>query len=139
MLSHSKWVFTGMLLTAGFLLCAAEPGPQLEHGKYLVEEVAKCGDCHTPMGENGAPDQTRLLKGGPLPFQPVKPMEAWHGAAPDLTASSRLWQRWGEKGLVNFLQTGLGPTGHRAAPPMPLYHLRAGDAEAIVAYLKTLR
>jgi mono/diheme cytochrome c family protein len=129
----------GLLFAAAVMVPAAPPEPQAERGKYLVEEVAQCGACHTPMGEDGQPDRAKWLKGGALVFQPVKPIEKWHGAAPDLTASGRLWQRWGEKGLVNFLQTGLGPSGNRADPPMPLYKMRAEDAEAIVAYLKTLR
>lgn len=128
-----------MLFAAALLVRAAPAEAQEERGKYLVEEVAKCGACHTPAGEDGQPDSAKWLKGGMLGFQPVKPMEKWHKGAPDLTASGRLWQRWGEKGLVAFLQTGQGPSGNRADPPMPTYKMRAEDAEAIVAYLKTLK
>ncbi len=116
---------------------ALAESPQ-ERGKYLVEEVARCGACHTPLGAEGQPDRSKWLKGGPLPFQPAKPVEEWHAAAPDLTSSGRLFQRWGQKGLVTFLETGRGPSGNRADPPMPLYRLRPEDAEAVVAYLKTL-
>ncbi len=109
-----------------------------ERGKYLVEEVAKCGDCHTPMGPDG-PQRDKWMKGAVLTFQPVHPMTAWSQAAPDLTPSGKLWQKWREAGLTRFLQTGLGPSGRAASPPMPAYKLRAEDAEDIVAYLKTLK
>src|SRR2546430_8536848 len=28
---------------------------QIERGKYLVEQVARCGDCHSPVNEKGEP------------------------------------------------------------------------------------
>lgn len=118
------------------VICASE---QTERGKYLTEEVAKCQDCHTPRGSDGQLDREKWLKGAVLDFQPMQPMKEWHKTSPDLTPGSRLWQRWGEKGLTEFLKTGLGPNGHAADPPMPAYKLKAEDAEAIVAYLKSLK
>lgn len=112
---------------------------QTERGKYLVEEVAKCQDCHSPRLPDGQFDRTKWLKGSVLGFQPIEPIKEWHKTAPDLTSSGRLWQRWKEKGIVEFLKTGLGPSGHKADPPMPTYNLKPEDAEAIVAYLKTLQ
>ena len=112
---------------------------QTERGKYLVEEVAKCQDCHTPRGADGQLDREKWLKGTVLDFQPMQPVKEWHKTSPDLTPGSRLWQRWTEKGITEFLKTGLGPSGHTADPPMPTYKLKAEDAEAIVAYLKTLK
>ena len=109
-----------------------------EHGKYLVEQMAMCGDCHTPMGPTG-PELDKSLKGSVLTFGPLQPMKQWHTTAPDITSSSKLFQKWGEAGLTKFLETGLGPSGHAAAPPMPPYKLKANDAEDIVAYLKTLK
>lgn len=118
------------------VVCAESPA---ERGKYLVEEVAKCGDCHTPAGANGAPDPARNLKGAMLPFAPLQAVPKWHKIAPDLTPTGRLIQRWGAPGLVKFLTTGTGPNGNAADPPMPAYKLKPEDAEAIVAYLKTLK
>jgi len=109
-----------------------------ERGKYLVDEVAKCGDCHTPMVE-GKPDTSKYLKGAVLGFQPIGEVKGWHKTSPDLTPGSRLWQRWGEKGLTNFLMTGKGPSGNAADPPMPAYRMKAEDAEAIVQYLRSLK
>lgn len=110
----------------------------VERGKYLVEEVAKCQDCHTPMTAEGAPDKTKWLKGTPLGFAPTHDVPSWHKTAPDITGSSNLFKRWQAKGVVDFLMTGKNPRGHEADPPMPAYHLTKEDAEAIVAYLQSL-
>jgi hypothetical protein len=132
------------ILPALFMVTLALPGVilaagEVERGKYLVEEVAKCQDCHTPRGSDGQLDQTKWLKGAVLDFQPLQPMKEWHKTSPDLTPGSRLWQRWGEKGLTEFLKTGLGPSGHAADPPMPAYKLSSDDAGVIVQYLKSLK
>ncbi len=58
---------------------------------------------------------------------------------PDLTPGSRLFTRWGEAGIVKFLNTGLNPGGKPADRPMPSYKLSKDDAEALVEYLKTLK
>ena len=112
---------------------------KVARGKYLVEEVAKCGDCHTPKTSEGALDREKWLKGTTLDFQPMQPVKGWHKTSPDLTPGSRLWQRWAEAGLVKFLSTGLGPSGKSADPPMPMYKMTQEDAEAVVGYLKSLK
>jgi len=117
----------------------ARASDHVERGNYLVEERAKCQDCHTPRGADGQLDQTKWLKGAVLGFEPMQPVKDWHKTSPDLTPGGRLWQRWGEKGLTEFLKTGLGPSGHAADPPMPAYKIKAEDAEAMVAYLKSLK
>src|SRR5258708_33900496 len=111
---------------------------KVARGKYLVEEVARCQECHTPKSADGQFDKEKWLKGAVLNIQPIEPVKGWHKTSPDLTKSSRLWQRWGEQGLVNFLKTGKGPSGNLADAPMPTYKLAPDDAEAVVAYLKSL-
>lgn len=132
----------GGLACAVSLIVFAPPsraaGNKVEHGRYLVEEVAKCGDCHTPV-QNGEYDRSNWMKGGALSFAPTKPIPNWHKTAPDITSAGALFERWGEKGLVTFLTTGKGPRGNAAGPPMPPYKLKRDDAEAIVEYLKTLK
>ena len=130
-----------MLIGAAAKTIDAKQGSsdQVERGRYLVEEVAKCGDCHTPMGPDGQLDKSKWLKGSPLAFAPIGKPPKWEDHAPDLTSSGRLFQRWGEKGIATFLATGKGPRGDTADPPMPTYTLKQSDAEAIVAYLNTLK
>ena len=131
-----------MLKTIG-LFCAAAVlslgADSASRGKYLVEEVAKCQDCHTPRSESGELDKTKWLKGATLDFAPIHEVKGWHKTSPDLTGGGPLFTRWKEAGLVKFLETGLGPKGNKADPPMPLYTLSHDDAQAIVDYLKTLQ
>lgn len=128
--------------TAFFVFCvataAADP-KSVEWGKYLVEEVAKCGDCHTPKDEKGQFDKTKWLKGAVLDFAPLQPVPGWHKTSPDLTPTSSLWKKWGEGAMVKYLTTGLTPKGKPADPPMPAYTLTQKDAEAIIDYLKSLK
>jgi mono/diheme cytochrome c family protein len=117
----------------------AAAGSDVEHGRYLVEYVAGCPDCHTPRLENGEFDKTRWLKGAMLDFQPIHPIPHWKAASPDITPSGPKWTRWGEAGFVRFLETGAWPDGDKADPPMPAYRLHARDAKAVGDYLKTLK
>ena len=114
--------------TAGLALSAAAAQTLAERGEYLVNTVAQCGSCHTPLNADRQPDLSRNLKGAKLP----------DANAPDLTAGA-LWARWKEDGVRRFLETGLEPSGAMAKPPMPRFQLRPDDALAITEYLKTLR
>jgi mono/diheme cytochrome c family protein len=120
---------------------AARPGAQdanVQRGKYLVEEVARCQECHTPKLAAGDFDRSKWLKGGPLSVTPMATIAGWHASAPDITSTSALWQRWGDDGMAKFLETASNPRGGKAGPPMPAYHIAHEDAVAIVAYLKSL-
>lgn len=107
-------------------------------GKYLVEEVARCQECHTAKTATGEPDKAKWLKGGTLDFKPMNEGIKWHATTPDLTSTSPLWQRWGTDGVVKFLETAKNPRGHAADRPMPTYQLPHDDATAIATYLKSL-
>src|SRR5574340_610171 len=127
----------GCLLLSVHAVCLPQtPAWQVERGRYLVENVGMCQDCHTPMGPAGL-DRARWLKGSLLGFQPTQPIPGFVKLAPDITPAGLLWRSWGEKGIVNFLQTGVAPNGSKANPPMPEYKLSAADAAAVAAYLKT--
>src|SRR6516162_6511436 len=92
-------VFRGIraaAMVAGLATPALRADSMDERGKYLVDEIAKCGTCHTPAVE-GKPDPAKYLKGAVLEIQPIGEIKGWHKTSPDLTPGSRLWQRWGEK------------------------------------------
>ena len=112
--------------------------PKTQRGKYLVEEVARCQECHTPKTDAGDLDTTKMLKGAKLNIAPIATITGWHAASPDLTSTSALWQRWGDDGMIKFLETAKNPRGGKAGPPMPAYTMKHEDADAIVAYLKSL-
>jgi mono/diheme cytochrome c family protein len=114
-------------------------GSGVEYGRYLVENLGGCVDCHTPMLENGQFDKAHWLKGAMLNFQPTGTVPHWKAMSPDITPSGPKWKKWGEAGFVKFLETAAWPDGDTADPPMPAFHLHASDATAIVDYLKTLK
>jgi len=111
---------------------------KVQRGKYLVEDVARCQECHTPKTETRDFDQSKWLKGAKLEVAPIAAIQGWHAASPDITSTSALWQRWGADGMTRFLETAKNPRGGKAGSPMPAYTLPHDDADAIVAYLKSL-
>jgi len=111
---------------------------RIARGKYLVEEVAKCQDCHTPKMDNGNYIKSMWMKGATLNLVPAAPVPGWHATTPNVTGGSDLWKRWGDDGMVRFFETGKTPRGTNAGAPMPTYTLKHEDAEAVVAYLKSL-
>jgi mono/diheme cytochrome c family protein len=113
---------------------AQKSDPVLMRGRYLVENVGLCADCHTPRTEKGQFDRSRWMFGAALPFQPTVPM-SWAPAAPPLAGLPSM----NEAQAMTFLQTGKRPDGSIARPPMPEYRFDAADAQAVVIYLKSLK
>ena len=108
---------------------------QIAHGEYLVKGVAGCPDCHTPMNEKGEPIQAKWLKGTKLTFAPTVPVPNWADTSPNIAGL----QGWDHEKAIQLLMTGLAPNGQPARPPMPQYHMNRADAEAVVAYLQSLK
>src|SRR5207247_6121515 len=97
------------ILTCLLVYPAFSQSDKLARGKYLVEEVARCQECHTPRQADGKFDDTKWLKGATLKIQPIEETKAWHKTSPDLTSSSRLWTSpsWGDAGVLKLLTAGL--------------------------------
>jgi mono/diheme cytochrome c family protein len=128
---------TGLLVVVSLgYAFAAPPANQakIARGKYLVDAIAKCGDCHSPLNEKGEPIPGKEFKGATLTFKPVTPMPVWADRAPNI-AGLRGWE---VEDAVKFLMTGLAYNDLPARPPMPQYKMSKEDAEAVVAYLKSL-
>ena len=56
-----KVILLAMLAGAG-LASAAQAAASVERGDYLVNTIAGCGNCHTPLGPNG-PEFDKALSG----------------------------------------------------------------------------
>jgi len=128
----------GLSLACGWV-CVAAQLDAVSYGRYLVDVVGKCGECHTPVEADGESVRNTNLRGAALGVSPICDKKNAAKLAPDLTPSGRLFSKWGERQLVKYLETGFDPQGATAQCPMPAYKLRPHDAEAIVTYLKTLR
>jgi mono/diheme cytochrome c family protein len=106
----------------------------IAHGAYLVNEVARCGTCHTRhLAKGGNLDMTRHLQGAELWFTTkVKFKGELKEHVPDITFSGKAGQ-WGEAKMIQFLSSG---GKHNA--PMPAYKLSVEDARAVTIYLLSL-
>lgn len=116
---------------------SATGGPdqnQIERGRYLVEEVGKCSECHTPRDANGDLDNSRYLAGAPIWIMPVRPKPNWAMRAPALAGFEGFTVDQGE----TILEKGVGPNGLPIQSPMHIYHMHHEDAQAIIAYLRSL-
>jgi mono/diheme cytochrome c family protein len=121
-------------LGAAVAASAAPVSDPIARGKYLVEQAGQCQDCHTPRNEKGEFVKEQWLMGGALPFKPVAPMP-WMAAAPPIAGLPTLTREQ----AVHFLTTGERPGKPQVTPPMPEYRFDKADAEAIAAFLKSLR
>ena len=108
---------------------------QLSRGKYLVERVGMCADCHSPRNERGQFVKEQWLTGSPLAFKPTVPIPGWVEVAPGIAGLPG----WNEKDAIAFLSTGKGLNGKTTGPPMPEFRFIPSDAAAVVAYLKSLK
>lgn len=115
---------------------AADNAGQIARGRYLVENIGMCGDCHTPRGEMGMPDLQRPLAGATLDFRATVPVPDWADASPGIAGPKALG--WTRAQLVKYLETGVTPSGKPSRPPMPSVRMKRDDAEAVAAYLASL-
>ena len=114
---------------------AASGGDSVARGKYIVEDVAMCGTCHTPRLANGELDRSRWLAGAPVPYLPAQPTADWPINAPRLAGSPPTTNA----GMITLLTTAVWIDGKPLRDPMPKFHMTRADAEAVVAYLRSLR
>jgi hypothetical protein len=126
--------FACLILSRSPSLAGQTNKTEIERGRYLVEEVAKCPECHTPRDENGDLKQQAWLQGAPIWIMPVRPIRNWADRVPPLAGFPSLTEEQGER----VLEKGTGPQGETLRPPMHIYHMKHEDAKAIIAYLTSL-
>ena len=113
---------------------AAAQQSQIARGEYLVDHVGMCSECHTPRDANGDLDNSKYLQGAPIWIMPVHPNTNWAMRAPALAGFVGFTEDQGE----TILEKGIGPNGLPIQPPMHIYHMNHEDAQAIIAYLRSL-
>lgn len=93
-----------------------------------------CGQCHTPRDNSGQLDRSRWLEGAALWLMPATPIQNWPLKAPRIAGDPA----GSDEDLVKLLTTGVWKQGERLRPPMPQFRMSREDAQAVVAYLKSL-
>lgn len=115
-------------------LAAAET--LLERGAYLMNAVAACGNCHTPMGPEGPLPGMELAGGTEFAMDPFT------ARAPNITPDVETGiGGWTDDQIRTAIREGKRPDGSLIGPPMPfmLYRdLADADLDAIVAYLRSV-
>jgi len=116
------------------VLNAKPSPPEVARGRYLVEEVARCPECHTPRDASGNLKTEAWLQGAPIWIKPIAPIANWADQTPPLAGLPSFT----DQQMENVLEKGTGPNGESLRPPMHTYHMQREDARAIIAYLKSL-
>ncbi len=128
---RSVGVWKMLYLTEDWVVTPAQ-SPEIERGRYLVEALAHCGECHTPRTALGGMDRSKWLAGAPNP--------TGRGRIPSLTPEDLTW---GPTDIAYYLETGFTPDfdsagGHMVAVIENFAQLPADDRTAVAAYLKAL-
>lgn len=113
---------------------AGAPANLIARGQYIVQDVSVCGQCHTPRLGDGRPDPKRPLDGAAVWLQSAEPVADWPLIAPRLAGNPPA----SDADMVKLLTTGIWTTGKHLRAPMPQFRMSKQDAEAVVAYLKSL-
>ncbi|HVW25023.1 MAG TPA: c-type cytochrome [Polyangiaceae bacterium] len=113
---------------------------QVACGKYIVEHIEACGDCHTPRLQTGAPDTSKLLA-GTASFADLVPNDDSMGniPAPNLTQLKTLG--WTAQDVENAIRDGKAKDGTGLFPAMPyttMHNMADVDAAAVAAYILQL-
>ena len=135
-------------LLGALLVVAVDAGAQptsarVERGRYLVESILACGNCHTPKSPDGAPIDSRNLSGGGLAIS-VPPFA---GAASNITPDPETGiGRWSDDDIKRAIVEGKRPSHGRLANTelavvMATSFFKAltpSDLDAVVAYLRSV-
>ncbi len=109
---------------------------RLDRGKYLVESIAGCGNCHTPQGPNG-PLPGMALAGGLVMKDPT-----FTAVSANITPDPETGiGKWTDAQISVAIREGRRPDGSLIGPPMPFQQYRSlsdNDLAAIVSYLRTV-
>ena len=134
MLRHSLFIAAAISLAAS----SAAAQSQLERGRYLVEGILTCGNCHSPRGPGGAIDATRLHAGGSQEWDTPAFKVRGANITPDRETGIG---RWSETDIKRALIEGKRPNGTQLAPIMPYGFYRVfttADLDAVVTYLRSV-
>jgi mono/diheme cytochrome c family protein len=121
---------------------AQAPNSGIERGRYLVERVSLCGDCHTPRNSIGVPQQSLYLAGA---GEKIGPLGA---AVPNITPDKETGiGEWKREDIAELLRSGTKPDldnvqglMHEVVEGTPYGYkdMKKEDALAIADYLKSI-
>jgi hypothetical protein len=109
------------------------PKGNAEHGRYIVEHVAMCVECHSGRDAQGNIVRTERFLGAPIPFAPPVWPNDWATRAP---RNKGLPGYSDELALRLLTQGAIGRNGEQLRPPMPRFRMTVQDAADVIAYMR---
>jgi hypothetical protein len=104
-----------------------------EHGRYLVERVAMCNECHSTRDMSGQIIPGREYMGGNIPFSPPWAND-WASVAPRNAGLPG----YTDAAAMRLLTEGsIGRLGTRLRAPMPQFRMTPQDAADVIAYMRS--
>ncbi len=135
--AESRWNIPQQALPAAKGAPAPDRSDKVPHGAYIVNAIAHCFECHTPMGAAG-PDTSKLGAGGlEITLAPGANIFT-SNITPDPETGIGTWT---DDQIKNAIVAGVRPDGGHVSPPMPVQwfaNMTAEDLDAVVAYLRTV-
>jgi mono/diheme cytochrome c family protein len=107
-----------------------------EHGRYLVEHVAMCSECHSPRDERGTLVDARRFMGAPIPIARPPWAGEWAEQAPRIGGLPG----YDDARAMRLLTEGsIGRDGRALRRPMPTFRMTPEDAADVIAFLRGVR
>ncbi len=107
-------------------------GGNAVRGRYLVERVAMCGECHSTRNDAGDIIPETRLKGGAMPVSVPWPAD-WPLQVPRIAGLPG----YSDAEALRLLTEGaIRRNGIRARAPMPRFRMSVEDATDVIAFLR---
>ena len=121
-----------MLFVSTYWVFESPDTPELTRGRYLVEALGHCAECHTPRSALGGLDYAKWMAGAPNP--------SGEGRIPNITDGALAWSA---ADIAEYLKSGFTPDfdvvgGSMASVVRNTARLTDADRAAIAAYLKAI-
>ena len=111
------------------------PHGDLDHGRYIVHDVAMCVECHSGRDGEGNIIAEREFMGAPIPVRPSWGYD-WAVRAPRNAGLPG----YDDAQAMRLLTEGaIDRDGNQLRPPMPRFHMTRQDAADVIAYMRTLK
>jgi mono/diheme cytochrome c family protein len=106
----------------------------LEHGRYLVEQVIMCWECHSARDSQGNLLVGTKFKGGAMPVRPTFSGD-WPNQIPRIAGLPGYDD---EQAMRLLTQGAIRWDGRQLRAPMPRFRMNPQDAADVIAYLRSL-